>query len=67
MPVALAGDTLRKNVVRCGPGARCANPVIACPVCSHLARSERTDRGLRIVCGHCSAAYAVAKDVARIG
>ena len=33
--------------------------VIACPVCSHMAHSERTDRGLRVVCPQCAAAYSV--------
>ncbi len=42
-----------------GSAARYRSPVIACPVCSHTARTERTERGLRVICDHCSAAYRV--------
>lgn len=48
-----------RPVAPTGMAIRLRDGVIACPVCSHMARCERTDRGLRVICAQCSASYAV--------
>jgi hypothetical protein len=59
MAVTLLGSAPEKPVTRRQASATQPHALIACPVCSHLAHSERTDGGLRITCGHCAAVYAV--------